>query len=93
MGKGPCLWSGGLAKPEFFIEDYDDVGDDDYDVDVDVIDDVCDVDAYGAEVQQNLSWLNEVYDDVGDEYDNDEDEDCVDIDPVEARPELSVIVF
>ena len=86
MGKGPCLWSGGLAKPEFFIEDYDDVGDDDYDVDV--IDDVCDVDAYGAEVQQN-----EVYDDVGDEYDNDEDEDedCVDIDAVEARPELSVM--
>ena len=54
MGKGPCLWSGGLAKPEFFIEDY------------------------------NV---------VGDEYDNNEDEDCVDIDPVEARPELSVIVF
>ena len=35
--------------------------------------------------------MNEVYDDVGDEYDNDEDEDCVDIDAVEARPELSVM--
>ena len=35
--------------------------------------------------------MNEVYDDVGDEYDNDEDEDCVDIDAVEARPDLGVM--
>ena len=51
LGKRPMPMERRSCKAWVFIEDYDDVGFDDYDD----IDDVCDVDA-----KQSLSWLNEV---------------------------------